>query len=151
MKSVNTYRLQKLLLPLSSYLMLTTLKHFTKGSTIIPMNVWETDKINDCQISVMVKKKASVLCSSSLHWLSPPVCHITPLLFSEASMGVQSSLCKVESSYDVKTKVWWDEEYKHFMSAHVHTCMCILCSQETLAMPAHSETAYSHVTVLAQC
>ena len=119
MKSVNTYRLWKLPLPLSSYLVLTTLKHFTKGSTTIPMNVWETEKISDFQVSIMVKKRTWVLCSSSFHWASSPVCHRTTLLFLEVSMEVQSSLCKKDSSYDVKTRVWWNGEYEYFM------CMCV--------------------------
>lgn len=119
MKSVNTYRRWKLPLPPSSYLMLTTLKHFTKGSTIIPMNVWKTEKISDFQFSAMVKKRTWVLCSSSLHWVFSPVCHRTTLLFLVVSMGVESSLCKKESSYDVKTRVWLNGEYECFM------CVCV--------------------------
>lgn len=125
MKSVNTYRLWKWPLPLSSYLMLTTLKRFTKGSTIIPMNVWKTEKISDFQFSIMVKKRTWVLHSSSLHWVLSPVCHRTTLLFLEVSMGVQSSPCKKESSYDVKTRVWWNGEYEHFMCARMHVCMYV--------------------------
>lgn len=141
MKSLNTYRLWKWPLPLSSYLMLTALKDFTKGSVIIPMNVWETEKAATSKSVSWWRRGLGFYVPPPQHWVSSPVCHRTTLLFLEVSVGVQSSLCKTESSYDVKTRVWWNGEYEHFMC--VYTCR--LWSWKTRAWSAHPEPACSRI------